>query len=337
MTPPGRRPTVVVLGGINMDLIGVAPRLPAPGETVMGNHFYTAPGGKGANQAVAAARMGAHVRMIGRVGDDVFGPPMLDDLKGYGIDTSGISVDPDHASGIAMILLDDQRQNYIVAIYGANMQCGERELAAVRKALDGADVLMLQLETPYEVSLRAAQMANEMGVTVVWDPAPPLGLPPAAFAALDVVTPNQTEAEALTGIPVSDVESAHAAAEALLEAGASIAIVKLGELGACYASPEGRGHVTSHDVDASDTVAAGDAFGGAFTVALAEGRTVAEAAQHGTAAGALAVTKPGAQEAMPTRAEVEAMLAEDRATDPRLDDSAGSGRDYCSLPEEADS
>ena len=309
MTSPRKRPTVVVLGGINMDLIGVAPRLPAPGETVMGGHFYTAPGGKGANQAVAAARMGAHVKMVGRVGDDVFGPPMLDDLKGYGIDTSGISVDPDHASGIAMILLDDQRQNYIVAIYGANMQCGEPELDAVEKALDGADALMLQLDTPYEVSLRAAQMANEKGVAVVWDPAPPLGLPSEAFAALDVVTPNQTEAEALTGIPVSDVPSADAAAEALLAAGASTAIVKLGELGACYASPEGRGHVASHEVDSTDTVAAGDAFGGAFVVALAEGRSVAEAVRYGTAAGALAVTKPGAQEAMPTRPEVEALLA----------------------------
>ncbi len=309
MTPTGKRPTVVVLGGINMDLIGVTPRLPAPGETVMGNHFYTAPGGKGANQAVAAARMGANVRMVGRVGDDVFGPPMLDDLRGYGIDTSGISVDPDHASGIAMILLDGQRQNYIIAIYGANMQCGEPELDAVERALDGADALMLQLETPYETSLRAARMANEMGVTVVWDPAPPLGLPPEAFAALDIVTPNQTEAESLTGIPVSDVDSAHAAAEALLEAGASIAIVKLGEEGACYATADGRGHIKSHDVEASDTVAAGDAFGGAFTVALGEGRTVTQAARYGTAAGALAVTKPGAQEAMPTRAEVEALLS----------------------------
>ena len=310
MTSTGKRPTVVVLGGINMDLIGVTPRLPAPGETVMGNHFYTAPGGKGANQAVAAARMGAHVKMVGRVGDDVFGPPMLADLEGYGIDTSGISVDPDHASGIAMILLDDDRQNYIIAIYGANMQCGEPELTAVERALDGADALMLQLETPYETSLRAAQMAKEMGVTVVWDPAPPLGLPPEAFAALDIVTPNQTEAEALTGIPVSDVESAHAAAQALLEAGASIAIVKLGEDGACYTTSEGRGHVPSHDVEATDTVAAGDAFGGAFTVALGEGRSVAEAVRYGTAAGALAVTKPGAQEAMPSRAEVEALIGE---------------------------
>ena len=310
MTQTGNRPTVVVLGGINMDLIGVTPRLPAPGETVMGNHFYTAPGGKGANQAVAAARMGAHVKMVGRVGDDVFGPPMLDDLKGYGIDTTGISVDPDHASGIAMILLDGDRQNYIIAIYGANMQCGEPELAAVERALDGADALMLQLETPYETSLRAARLANEMGVTVVWDPAPPLGLPPEAFAALDVVTPNQTEAEALTGIPVSDVESAHAAAQALLVAGASTAIVKLGEEGACYATAEGRGHVPSHAVEASDTVAAGDAFGGAFTVALSEGRSVAEAVRYGIAAGALAVTKPGAQEAMPSRAEVKALIGE---------------------------
>ena len=309
MTQTGKRPTVVVLGGINMDLIGVTPRLPAPGETVMGNHFYTAPGGKGANQAVAAARMGANVRMVGRVGDDVFGPPMLDDLRGYGIDTSGISVDPNHASGIAMILLDGQRQNYIIAIYGANMQCAEPELAEVDKALDGADALMLQLETPYETSLSAARLANEVGVTVVWDPAPPLGLPPEAFAALDIVTPNQTEAESLTGIPVSDVDSAHAAAGALLEAGASIAIVKLGEEGACYATADGRGHVASHEVEASDTVAAGDAFGGAFTVALCEGRSVAEAARYGTAAGALAVTKPGAQEAMPTRTNVEALLA----------------------------
>jgi len=310
MASLSKQPTVVVLGGINMDLIGVTPRLPAPGETVMGDHFYTAPGGKGANQAVAAARMGAQVRMVGRVGDDVFGPPMLDDLKGYGIDTSGISVDPDHASGIAMILLDDDRQNYIIAIYGANMQCGEPELAAVERALDGADALMLQLETPYETSLRAARLANEKGVTVVWDPAPPLGLPPEAFAALDIVTPNQTEAEALTGIPVSDVESAHAAAQSLLEAGASIAIVKLGEDGACYATSEGRGHVPSHDVEASDTVAAGDAFGGAFTVALGEGRSVAEAVRYGTAAGALAVTRPGAQEAMPSRAEVKALIGE---------------------------
>ena len=310
MTAYSEQLTIVVLGGINMDLIGTAPRLPAPGETVMGSHFYTAPGGKGANQAVAAARMGARVRMIGRVGDDVFGPPMLDDLRGYGIDTRGVAIDPDHASGIALILLDERRQNHITAIYGANMQCGDQELAAAKKALDGADALMFQLETPYEVSLKAANLAKEMGAAVIWDPAPPLGLPPEAFDALDVVTPNQTEAEALTGIPVTDVPSARAAAEALLAAGASTAVVKLGELGAYYATESGGGSVQSYDVDASDTVAAGDAFGGAFAVALAEGKTIHEAVRYGTAAGALAVTRPGAQESMPTRAEVEALMAE---------------------------
>ncbi len=309
MTASSKRPVVVVLGGINMDLIGIAPRLPAPGETVMGSHFYTAPGGKGANQAVAAARMGGQVRMIGRVGDDVFGQPMLDDLVEYGIDTSGVAIDPDHASGIALILLDDSRQNHITAIYGANMQCGEQELAAAERALDGADALMLQLETPYEVSLQAARMANAMEVRVIWDPAPPLGLPPEAFDVLDVVMPNQTEAESLTGIAVAGVESARLAAEALVEAGASTAVVKLGDLGAYYATAEGGGRVSSYDVDASDTVAAGDAFGGAFAVAISEGMSVHEAARYGTAAGALAVTKPGAQESMPTRAEVEAMLA----------------------------
>ena len=186
--------------------------------------------------------MGAHVKMVGRVGDDVFGPPMLDDLEGYGIDTSGISVDPDHASGIAMILLDDQRQNYIVAIYGANMQCGERELAAVEKCTRWRGrPHAAALRRPTRSHSGPRSMANEMGVTVVWDPAPPLGLPPEAFAALDVVTPNQTEAEALTGIPVSDVESAHAAADALLEAGASIAIVKLGEERRVLRHPGGPG------------------------------------------------------------------------------------------------
>jgi ribokinase len=291
-----------------MDLIGVAPRLPAPGETVVGQQFYTAPGGKGANQAVAVARLGARVRMVGRVGSDVFGPELRDDLRSAGVDVEGVVTDPAHPSGIAIILLDDRRQNHIVAIYGANMQCDGDQLRAVESALDGADSLLLQMEVPIEVSLEAAAAAHRIGVTVIWDPAPPAELPPQAYGVIDIVAPNQTEAAFLTGIEVGDVASARAAAEALLSRGVGTAIVKLGDHGAYYASDRASGHVPAFVVDVVDTVAAGDAFIGALAVAMAEGAALKEAVRFACAAGTLAVTKPGAQEAMPRRDEVEALL-----------------------------
>ena len=303
------RPTIVVLGGINMDLIGIAPRLPQRGETVIGERFYTAPGGKGANQAVAAARLGAHVRMVGRVGRDTFGPTLLSDLRREGIDVDGVAEDPDNPSGIAIILLDGQRQNHIVAIYGANAACGETELEAARRALDGADALLVQQEVPVEVSLAAAQFARSRGVRVVWDPAPVRQLPPEAYAAADVFTPNQTEAASLSGIEVTDVESARRATQAILRLGVPTVVVKLGEDGACYASAEGAGFVAAYRVEAVDTIAAGDAFGAGLAVALSEDRELSEAVRFGSAAGALAVTRPGAQEAMPTRDQVERLLA----------------------------
>ena len=160
-------PKIVVLGGINMDLIGITPRLPAQGETVIGERFYTTPGGKGANQAVAAAKLGASVKMVGRVGADAFGPTMLDDLRRHGIDVGGVAVDPHNPSGIAIILLDADRQNHIVAIYGANTACDGAQLEAVKAALDGADALMLQLEIPADVSLAAAEHAKALGIRVV--------------------------------------------------------------------------------------------------------------------------------------------------------------------------
>ena len=171
-------PAIVVLGGINMDLIGTAPRLPSPGETVMGEGFYTAPGGKGANQAVAAARMGASVRMVGRVGRDTFGAGLLDNLRACGVDVSGVMEDAEAASGVAMILLDASRQNRIVVIGGANMRCDDAQVDAVASALEGADALMLQCEIPPATSLKAARIAREMGVRVVWDLSPAEGFPP---------------------------------------------------------------------------------------------------------------------------------------------------------------
>ena len=303
-----RKPAIVVLGGINMDLIGTAPRLPAPGETVLGDEFYLAPGGKGGNQAVAAARMGASAKMIGRVGGDMFGPGLLDDLRGYGVDVSGVAEDTGAASGIAVILLDASRQNHIVAIYGANRRCDDEQVCAAESALEGADALMLQLEIPAATSLKAARIAREMGVRVVWDPSPAVGFPPEAYEVVDVLTPNQTEATVLTDVDVKDAESAAAAARVLVGRGVGAVIVKLGEDGAFYLSGGDSGYVSSYEVEATDTVAAGDAFGAAMTCALAESASMREAVRYGTAAGALAVTKPGAQEAMPSRAEVEALL-----------------------------
>ncbi|MCH8206661.1 MAG: ribokinase [Chloroflexi bacterium] len=309
MSQSEQPPTIVVLGGINMDLIGVTPRLPLPGETVIGDRFYTAPGGKGANQAVAAARLGARVRMVGRVGKDSFGPTLLNDLRAYGVDTEGVAEDPDNPSGVAIILLDSRRQNHIVAAYGANAACDGAQLDAVKRALQGADALLLQLEVPFEISLLAAQYARSMGVTVVWDPAPARDLPDEVYDSVDLLTPNQVEAMSLTGVEVTDVGSAGAAADLLLGRGVPAVVVKLGEDGAYYASVDGRGHVPAYGVEAVDTVAAGDAFGAALAVALSEGRGLRDAVRVGAAAGALAVTRPGAQEAMPPRGEVEELVS----------------------------
>ena len=302
-------PAIVVLGSINMDLIGAAPRLPSPGETVPGGDFSSAPGGKGANQAVAAARMGASVRMIGRVGSDTFGPQLRDNLRASGVDVAGVMEDPGAASGVAMILLDASRENRILVAGGANMRCDDTQVEAVRSALEGADALMLQCEIPPAVSLKAARIAKEMGVRVVWDPAPADTFPPEAYDLVDVLTPNRAEAAALTGIDVTDVASAESAALALVSRGVRAVVVKLGEHGAFYQPDAGSGYVPPFEVEAVDTVAAGDAFGAAMTCALAEGRPLGEAVRYGAAAGALAVTHPGAQQAMPTRAEVESLLA----------------------------
>ena len=302
-------PVIVVLGGINMDLVATSERMPELGETVFGRSFHTAPGGKGANQAVAAARLGAEVRMVGRVGDDGFGPTLLEGMRSEGIDVSGVALDPANPSGVALILLDDQAENMIVAVYGANMACDDQQVSSVRDALNGADALLLQLETPLDVAIRAGSLAKERGVTVVWDPAPALDMGQEAYRLCDVLTPNQAEAEFLTGISVTDPDSAERAAAALVDQGAPAAVAKLGEGGAFYVTRDERGFVPAFEVEAIDSVAAGDAFAAGLGVALAAGLSLPEAVRFGSAAGALAVTKSGAQQAMPFRREVDALLS----------------------------
>lgn len=308
MNAPRKPPVVVALGGINMDLSAAARRMPAPGETVFGDSFRVAPGGKGANQAVAAARLGASVRMVGRVGADDFGAALLDNLRREGVDASGVATDPDNPSGVAMILLDERKRNYIVAAYGANLASDHAQVEAAEKALNGADALLLQLEAPLEVCAAAARAAREKGALVVWDPAPAVPMGEDAYRLCDVLTPNQTEAEALTGVRVSDGESARAAARRLVQEGVRAAVVTLGEGGAYLQTRDYGELVPPFDVPTVDTVAAGDAFAAALGVALAEGRGLPSAVRWASAAGALAVTRRGAQDAMPRRDEVDALI-----------------------------
>jgi len=297
-----------VLGSVNMDLVVTAPRLPLPGETIVGDEFHTSPGGKGANQAVAAARLGAEVRMVGRVGDDAFGSVLRQGLESHGVDVSRVALDPDSPSGTAIILLDADRQNHIVAVYGANMRCDGEQVRDTESALEGADCLLLQLEVPLETSLAAARIARRLGITVILDPAPASELPPSAYSAVDVLTPNQTEAADLTGRAVNDVAEGRIAAGDLRRRGVGAAVVKLGPQGAVYASAEADGYMPAFKIEVADTIAAGDAFGGALGVALAEGISLKDAVRFGAAAGALAVSRPGAQRATPGRADVARIL-----------------------------
>ena len=309
------RPLIIVLGGINMDLVTFSPRFPKPGETVVGTRFVTYAGGKGANQAVAAARMGARSAMVGRVGGDIFGPQLLDGLAAAGVDISGVSVNPDESSGIAVIAVDATAQNRITQVLGANNTCGPSESAAVRRLLPGASALLLQLEVSLELSLEAALDAKAQGVAVMLDPGPVRPASPVADKLLsicDVITPNETEAQELVGFPVTGPGSAAQAASALLDRGAGTAVVKLGAQGAYFADRDSRGIVSPFDVDAVDSVAAGDAFNGALAVSLAEGKELEEAVTVASAAGALAVTRTGAQDSMPERRQVEDLMRSQR-------------------------
>jgi ribokinase len=291
-----------------MDLVVRVGRLPAAGETLLGDAFFTAPGGKGANQAVAAARLGAPTRMVGRVGGDVFGAALRAGLAADGVDVAGVLVDAGAASGVALIQVDHAGENTIVVAPGANAALGAPDLARLETALEGARVLLLQLEVPLDAVLAAARLARARGVTVLLDPAPARDLPDELCALADLITPNEHEAAALVGFEVRDQEQAGRAGRALLARGAGAAVVKLGARGACWCGPGGEQVLPPFPVAAVDTVAAGDAFNGGLAAALSEGRPMPEALRWGLAAGALAVTRAGAQPALPRRAELLALL-----------------------------
>ena len=299
---------IAVFGSINMDLVVRAPRLPVAGETLTGRSFFTAPGGKGANQAVAAARLGSQVFMVGRVGADVFGSALLESLKQNGVDTAGVAEETQASSGVAVIAVDDHAENSIIVVPGANGTVSEADVARLESILPQVDVLLLQLEIPMEAVLAAARLASHHNVTVILDPAPAQPLPSELYGFVDIITPNETEAEALAGFPVRDAEDAAKAAALFRTRGTAEAIIKMGAKGAYWSAGEVSRFFPAYRVEAVDTVAAGDAFNGGLAVALAEGLPMPEAVHWGMAAGALSTTKPGAQPSMPDRAAVERLM-----------------------------
>ena len=299
---------VCVVGSLNMDLVVKAPRIPRVGETVSGGTFGMFPGGKGANQAVAAARLGARVAMVGVVGDDAFGQQLLDGLRREGIDTSHVRTEPGVATGLASISVDGAGHNAIVVAPGANLRVTGADVEDARDVIAGSQVVLLQLEIPLDRATAAARLGHAGGALVCLDPAPAAPLPDSLYALVDVIDPNEVEAQALTGVEIHSLADAERAAEALYARGSRIVVVKLGEQGSFHFSAEDRGHVPAASVKAVDTTAAGDAFAAALGVALGEGQTLREAVTFATWTAGLKVTRMGAQPAMPRRAEVEAAM-----------------------------
>jgi len=298
-------PEILVIGSLNADLVVRAPYFPQPGETISGEDLQVIPGGKGANQAVAAARLGSSVALLGRVGRDNFGDFLLDNLKSNKVDSQ--LVQRDHAAtGTAIIIVDSNGQNSIVLSPGAN---GKVSSADVNHApFPAGGLLLLQLEIPIPTVLSAAQRARENNVRVILNPAPAKELPKELISLAHFIFPNESELGILTRLPVNDVSSAERAAKQLLELGAQNVIVTLGSNGALIVTRERATHIPAFKVNVVDTTAAGDAFIGGFATALLQNKSLEESVRYGCACGALATTKFGAQPSLPAREEVEKLI-----------------------------
>jgi ribokinase len=292
---------VIVVGSFNTDLVTFMARLPVPGETVHGHDFIVGPGGKGSNQAVAAARMGGAVTFIGRVGQDSFGQSGLQMWADEQIETGYVARDPERPTGVATIFVEDSGENVIVVALGANLALDAADIDRAAPALDAADVLLVQLEVAVETAHHALRAARERGVTTILNPAPAAALPPDMLALADYLTPNETELAAL-------LDGANDPARLLSRPDQTV-ILTQGAAGVSWVRSDGSGSLPIFPVEVRDTTGAGDAFNGALAVALAEGQDLEGALRFASAAAALCVTRAGAAASMPRRAEVDALLA----------------------------
>ena len=294
---------IVVIGSSNTDMTVLADRLPVPGETVLGGKFAMGQGGKGANQAVAAQRLGGDVTFICKVGRDIFGENSIKEYQKDGMDTSKVMYS-DQPSGVALISVDTHAENCIVVASGANGDITVEDIEANRKDIEEAGILLLQLEIPVEAVVRAAKIGHEAGVYVVLNPAPACDLPEEIYQYLSLIIPNQTEIALMTGIEANDEEGAAKAVEALQSKGTKDVIVTMGSKGSMVYNNGKATFVPSRKVNAVDTTAAGDTYCGGLCVALSEGKDIIAAAEFATASSALTVQKRGAQDSIPYRKDI---------------------------------
>ncbi len=294
-----------------MDLVAISPRIPVVGETIIGKSYFNEPGGKGANQAYGAARLGGAVVMLGRIGSDGFGQQMRKNLEAAGCDVGGLGVEPG-ASGVALIFVDERGQNSIIVVPGANNALTPKHISDADHRFASAKIVLLQLENPIPTVLAAAQAARKAGARVILDPAPAPStpLPAELFKSVDILTPNETEAAILAGMPPGSLEPAEAVAigSKLLSMGAKTAIMKLGSQGCVIVENGSSLLIAAPKVKAADTTAAGDVFNAGLSVALSEGLDLPSACRFANHAAALSVTRLGAQAAVPSRAEVDEFL-----------------------------
>lgn len=312
------KPRITVVGSVNMDLVFRTPRMPAVGETLHGHEFRQIPGGKGANQAVAAARQGAAVSFIGAVGADGFGVFSRACLAAEDMELSHLASVDGVATGVAGILVDDQGNNSIVLAAGANAVVSEAQVEAASAAIASAKLLLCQLEIPLSSVARAIQIASAQGVQVILNPAPAQALDDALLQQVDYLIVNETEATQLSGIAVTDQASAQSAAQQLLQRGVGTVLLTMGEHGALITEAGGSQFIPAVKVDVVDTTAAGDTFVGAFAVGLATGQSVLQASHEAQYAAALAVTKLGAQTSIPSRQEVLQFMVSRPAPSPEI-------------------